>query len=73
MQKKGSVLRKEAGLAAIENQNLSIKLEIDTKPPLGALIEKTLVARHRIISLQHYELPSLMAGKDPCVDQQKIR
>jgi hypothetical protein len=56
-------LLKEAGLAAIENQNLSIKLEIDTRPPPGARIEKTLVTRQRIISLQHYDLPSLMAGK----------
>ncbi|MFA6569293.1 MAG: nucleotidyl transferase AbiEii/AbiGii toxin family protein, partial [Victivallales bacterium] len=56
-------LLKEAGLAAIKEQNLSIKLEIDTVPPSGAGIEKTLVTRQRIISMQHYDLPSLMAGK----------
>ncbi len=56
-------LLKDAGIAAIKEQNLSIKLEIDTRPPAGAKIEKKLVTRQRIISLQHYDLPSLMAGK----------
>jgi hypothetical protein len=53
----------EAGLSQMANQNISIKLEIDTRPPAGAVIEKTLVNHHRILALCHYDLPSLMAGK----------
>jgi len=54
---------KEAGLAAMPQQNLSIKLEIDTRPPEGAVLERSLITRHRILALQHYDLSSLMAGK----------
>lgn len=53
----------EAGLAALPQQNLSIKLEIDTRPPEGAVLERTLLTRHRLFAIQHYDLPSLMAGK----------
>jgi hypothetical protein len=56
-------LLKDAGLAPIREQNLSIKLEIDTNPPKGAKIERTLLSRHRMLSLSHYDLPSLMSGK----------
>ena len=44
-------------------QELSIKLEVDTRPPEGAILEKRLVNRHMLLSLQHHDLPSLMAGK----------
>ena len=54
---------KEAGLAAMESQNLSIKLEIDTNPPSGAQCERTLVTKFAMLSLQHHDLSSLMAGK----------
>lgn len=54
---------KEAGLAAIPEQNLSIKLEIDTRPPSGAILQRSLIIRHRMLALQHYDLPSLMASK----------
>lgn len=53
----------EAGLSPMRDQNLSIKLEIDTNPPQGAKLERTLVDRHRLLALQHYDLPSLMSGK----------
>ncbi len=56
-------LLKDAGISTMKDQNLSIKVEIDTNPPKGAVIEKTLLARQRVISLRHYDLPSLMAGK----------
>lgn len=54
---------KEAGLAAMANQNLSVKLEIDTKPPAGAMTEKRIINRHVLLSLCFYDLHSLMAGK----------
>jgi predicted nucleotidyltransferase component of viral defense system len=53
----------EAGLADMREHNLSIKLEIDTRPPAGASAERTIITRHRILALQHYDLSSLMAGK----------
>ncbi len=54
---------KEAGLAAMPDQNLSIKLEIDTQPPKGAVSETGIINRHAMLSLRYYDLSSLMAGK----------
>jgi predicted nucleotidyltransferase component of viral defense system len=56
-------LLKEVGLAAMPEQNLSIKLEIDSKPPAGAVSETGIVNRYALLSLRYYDLPSLMAGK----------
>ena len=54
-------LLKDAGLAAMPEQNLSIKLEIDTRPPVGAVSETGIVNRQALLSLRYYNLPSLMA------------
>ncbi len=56
-------IMKEAGIAAMADQKLSIKLEIDTRPPAGAECEKTVINRHLVFALQYHQLPSLMAGK----------
>lgn len=53
----------EAGLSPMKNQKLSIKVEIDTRPPAGAVLERRLVTRHLTFFLCHHDLPSLMAGK----------
>ena len=53
----------EAGLSAMPAEKLAIKLEIDTRPPAGARCERRVVTRHVTFLLQHYELPSLLAGK----------
>lgn len=53
----------EAGLSAMPGQNLAIKVEIDTRPPAGARCERRIITRHLTFFLQHYDLPSLMAGK----------
>jgi predicted nucleotidyltransferase component of viral defense system len=60
---KFSHLLKEAGLGALPSQKLSIKLEIDSKPPSGAKTETKVVNLHRLMSLRHHSLPCLMAGK----------
>lgn len=60
---KVSGLMYEAGISPLRDQNISIRLEIDTRPPLGSMVEKSLVNRHRLLALRHYDLPSLMAGK----------
>lgn len=56
-------LLKEAGLAALPSQKLSIKLEIDSKPPAGAAFETHVVRLHRLMALRHHTLPCLMSGK----------
>ena len=58
-----SEILKEAGLSAMENQKLSIKVEIDTRPPEGENLQRSLVTRHLTFALRHYDLPSLLAGK----------
>ena len=56
-------LLKDAGLSAMANQNLSIKLEIDSCPPAGAQSVRTVINRHFMFAVRHHSLPSLMAGK----------
>jgi len=53
----------ETGLAAMQNQNLSIKLEVDTNPPKDARTENHVIERHRMFAVRCHDLPSLMAGK----------
>ena len=53
----------EAGLAAMPEQNLSIKLEVDTSPPSGGVVDRRVITRHATFVLVHHDLPSLMAGK----------
>jgi len=45
------------------NQVLSIKVEVDTNPPVGAGLETTVIRRHVTLQLQHHDRSSLMAGK----------
>lgn len=56
-------LLRGAGLAAMADQKLAIKVEIDTRPPAGRRCERRVVTRHVTFLLQHYDLPSLLAGK----------
>lgn len=53
----------DAGLSAMPTEKLAIKVEIDTRPPDGARCERRVVTRHVTFLLQHYDLPSLLAGK----------
>ena len=53
----------ELGVAGTRSQNLSIKLEVDRNPPLGAICEKTVLTEPALMSIRHYDLASLMAGK----------
>lgn len=53
----------EAGLSPHEDEKLSIKIEVDTNPPSGANTDTTILNRHFFLSLWHYDLPSMMAGK----------
>lgn len=50
-------------IAVARDQKLSIKIEIDTKPPEGAVIVESVVQSEFLFPLCHYDLASLMAGK----------
>ena len=56
-------LLKELALSPLASQKLSIKWEVDTHPPSGWNTLTTIVNKHFIFSLVHYDLPSLFAGK----------
>jgi predicted nucleotidyltransferase component of viral defense system len=53
----------DAGLSAMPDQKLAIKLEIDTRPPAGARCQRRVITRHLTFLVQHYDLPSLLSGK----------
>ncbi|MCK4766195.1 MAG: nucleotidyl transferase AbiEii/AbiGii toxin family protein [Candidatus Aminicenantes bacterium] len=52
-----------AGMSSREEENLSIKIELDTNPPKGAQTEKHILNRHFMFGLTCYDLPTLFAGK----------
>jgi len=53
----------EVGIAIAKDQKLSVKLEIDTNPPLGAKTMDSIINSDFIFPVRHYDIPSLMAGK----------
>ncbi len=52
-----------AGLTPHASQRLSIRIEVDTRPPAGTGLETTIIRRHALLNLQHHDRPSLLAGK----------
>lgn len=58
-----AAILKSVGLAEMAGQKLSIKLEIDTRPPAGGVAQTMPVNRHFLFVLRHYDRASLMAGK----------
>lgn len=53
----------EAKLSPMKSQKFSIKIEIDTKPPAGAVLTTQIVNKFFPIAFLSYDLPSLLAGK----------
>lgn len=53
----------ETGLSPHETQRLSIRIEVDTRPPGGAGLKTTVLRRHALLNLQHHDRPSLLSGK----------
>jgi len=53
----------EMGLSGHRDKALSVKLEVDTRPPQGAVLETTVVRRHVLLRIQHHDRASLLAGK----------
>ncbi len=56
-------LLKEAGISPIAQQKLSIKIEIDTNPPQGAVLITEVVNKYFPITFLTYDIYSLFAGK----------
>ncbi len=59
----------ELGLSPHRTETLAIKVEVDTRPPAGAVLETTVVRRHVTLQLQHHDRSSLLAGKAHAVLQ----
>jgi len=53
----------ELGLSPRPSEVFSVKVEIDTNPPAGAVTATTLVRRHVVLNLVHHDKASLLAGK----------
>jgi len=53
----------ELGLSGHREEALSVKLEVDARPPSGAALEITVVRRHVLLRIQHHDRASLLAGK----------
>jgi hypothetical protein len=53
----------EMGLSPLASETVSIKVEIDTNPPEGAILETSIIRRHILLNIQHYDKSSLLAGK----------
>lgn len=53
----------EIGVSPHRNEVLSIKIEVDTRPPAGAVLATTLIRRHLTLRLHHHDPASLLAGK----------
>ena len=53
----------EAGLSPRRDEVLGVRLEVDTRPPAGAVLETRLVRRHVALRICHHDQASLLAGK----------
>jgi predicted nucleotidyltransferase component of viral defense system len=53
----------DLNLSPHANEIFSIKVEVDTNPPAGAVLATTLVRRSLTLNLQHHDRASLFAGK----------
>lgn len=53
----------ELRLSPYRDEVLSVKIEVDTNAPAGAVLTTTVVRRHTILHLQHHNQASLLAGK----------
>jgi len=56
-------LVEETGLGAVRRATLRVRVEVDTKPPAGAVMENRLVTRYFPLSLRVHDLGSCMAAR----------
>jgi hypothetical protein len=50
-------------LSPHRDEVFSVKIEVDTNPPAGAVLTTSVVRRHVTLQLQHHDRASLLAGK----------
>ena len=62
----------EMGLSGQRDELTSLKLEVDTNPPLGAGLATTVVRRHVTLQLHHHDQASLLSGKIHAILQRKF-
>lgn len=53
----------EINISPYKSETISIRLEIDTNPPKGAGFDTSIIKKHILLNLQHYDKSSLFAGK----------
>lgn len=53
----------EMGLSPHDSETISIKVDIDTNPPAGAKLQTSIIRKHVLLNIQHYDKSSLLAGK----------
>ena len=53
----------ELGLSPHRGEVFSVKIEVDTNPPAGAVLTTSIIRRHSVLHLQHHDRASLLAGK----------
>jgi Nucleotidyl transferase AbiEii toxin, Type IV TA system len=53
----------ELGISAHRSEVFSIKIDVDTNPPAGAVTTTTLIRRFVLLQLHHHDKASLLAGK----------
>lgn len=53
----------ELGLSSHRDEVLRVKLEVDTRPPAGAVTRTRLVRRHVSVRIHHHDRATLPAGK----------
>lgn len=56
-------LYSELGLSPHRTESLSIKIEVDSHPPDGGSVETSIIRRHVILNVLHYDRASLLSGK----------
>lgn len=53
----------QVGISPHRNETLSVRVEIDTDPPVGASLSTQVIRRHFLLNLLQYDPASLLAGK----------
>ncbi len=53
----------QLGLSGFKGQKVSIKLEVDVNPPAGGNLTTTLISKHFVFAVTHFDIPSLYALK----------
>ena len=53
----------DLGISPHRRETISVRIEVDTRPPAGAVLATTVVRRHLPLQLHHHDRASLLAGK----------